>query len=166
MVFVLDKHKKPLMPCSEKRARQLLERGRAVIHIRDPFTILMKDRTAQDFACQPLRVKLGPGSKTTGVAIILQGARGPKGLFFGEIVYKTHIKARLDARRGLRRGRRHRKTRDRKARLQNRQRKPGWLPPSLDARVNQTLHALGKLRHAAPITNLSVEHVRFDTQRL
>ena len=34
MVFVLDKHKKPLMPCSEKRARQLLERKRAVIHRR------------------------------------------------------------------------------------------------------------------------------------
>ncbi|WP_053961156.1 RRXRR domain-containing protein [Sulfobacillus thermosulfidooxidans] len=32
MVFVLDKHQKPLMPCSEKRARLLLERGRARIH--------------------------------------------------------------------------------------------------------------------------------------
>ena len=32
VVFVLDQHKKPLMPCSEKRARLLLKRGRAVIH--------------------------------------------------------------------------------------------------------------------------------------
>ncbi|MEW6448264.1 MAG: RRXRR domain-containing protein [Bacillota bacterium] len=32
MVFVLDKHKKPLMPYTEKHARQLLERGRAVVH--------------------------------------------------------------------------------------------------------------------------------------
>ncbi|MHB1268389.1 MAG: RRXRR domain-containing protein, partial [Acidithiobacillus ferriphilus] len=31
-VFVLDKRKKPLMPCSEKRARILLERGRARVH--------------------------------------------------------------------------------------------------------------------------------------
>ena len=30
-VFVLDKQKRPLMPCSEKRARLLLERGRAVV---------------------------------------------------------------------------------------------------------------------------------------
>ena len=29
-VFVLDKKKQPLMPCSEKRAR-LLNRGRAVV---------------------------------------------------------------------------------------------------------------------------------------
>ncbi|MCL6531418.1 MULTISPECIES: RRXRR domain-containing protein [Bacteria] len=31
MVFVLDKRKKPLMPCSEKRARFLLTRGRAFV---------------------------------------------------------------------------------------------------------------------------------------
>lgn len=29
MVFVLDAQKNPLMPCTEKRARLLLERGRA-----------------------------------------------------------------------------------------------------------------------------------------
>lgn len=32
MVFVLDKHGKALMPCTEKRARLLLERGRARVH--------------------------------------------------------------------------------------------------------------------------------------
>jgi hypothetical protein len=31
-VFVLDKKGKPLMPCSEKRERHLLERGRARVH--------------------------------------------------------------------------------------------------------------------------------------
>ncbi|WP_235825513.1 RRXRR domain-containing protein [Vreelandella rituensis] len=30
-VFVLGKNKQPLMPCSEKRARLLLERDRAVV---------------------------------------------------------------------------------------------------------------------------------------
>jgi hypothetical protein len=38
-VFVLDTHHKPLMPCSEKRARLLLARGRARIHKMAPFTI-------------------------------------------------------------------------------------------------------------------------------
>ncbi len=45
-VFVLDKHQKPLMPCSEKRARLLLEKGRAVIHRMVPLTIRLKDRLA------------------------------------------------------------------------------------------------------------------------
>ena len=166
MVFVLDKHKKPLMPCTEKRARKLLEHDRAVIHKMAPFTIRLKDRIAAESEFQPLRVKFDPGSKTTGVAVILEGAQGPKVIFFGEIVHKADIKARLDKRRALRRGRRNRKTRYRKPRFQNRKRKAGWLPPSLEARVNQTLHALAKIRKLAPITALSVEHVKFDMQKM
>ena len=166
MVFVLDKHQKPLMPCTEKRARLLLERGRAVIHTRAPFTIRLKDRATQDSAFQPLRIKFDPGSKTTGVAIILEGAKGPKAIFFGEIVHKAGIQARLDARRALRQSRRHRKTRYRKPRFQNRKRKAGWLPPSLEARVDQTLHALVQIQKRTPITHLSVEHVKFDTQAM
>ena len=166
MVFVLDQHKNPLMPCSEKRARQLLECGRAVIHKMAPFTIRLKDRTADESAFQPLRIKFDPGSKTTGVAIILEGAKGPKVIFLGEIVHKADIKARLDKRRSLRRGRRNRKTRYRQPRFQNRKRKGGWLPPSLEARVNQTLHALAKIRKLTPITQLSVEHIKFNTQKM
>jgi RRXRR protein len=37
-VFVLDQRKRPLMPCCEKRARLLLERGRAVVDRRYRFT--------------------------------------------------------------------------------------------------------------------------------
>ncbi|MDP2099164.1 MAG: RRXRR domain-containing protein [Methylobacter sp.] len=37
-VFVLDKKKQSLMPCSEKRARLLLDRGRAVVVKMYPFT--------------------------------------------------------------------------------------------------------------------------------
>jgi 5-methylcytosine-specific restriction endonuclease McrA len=166
MVFVLDKRKKPLMPCTEKRARLLLERGRARVHKMAPFTIRLIDRTVEDSVLQDLRLKLDPGSKTTGVAMTRDGARGTAVVFFGEIVHKTTIKMRLDARRTVRRGRRNRKMRYRPARFLNRKRKPGWLPPSLEARVNQTLHAVAKLQKLAPLTAISVEHVKFDTQKL
>ena len=166
MVFVLDAHQKPLMPCTEKRARALLDRRRAVVHQMAPFTIRLKDQTAKASRFQPLRVKFDPGSKTTGMAIVLDGVKGPKVIFFGEIVHTADIKAKLDARRALRRGRRYRKTRYRAPRFQNRTRNAGWLPPSLAARVDQTVHALAKLRRRAPLTDLSVEHVRFDTQQL
>ena len=130
------------MPCSEKRARLLLERGRAVVHKMAPFTIRIKDRRVKDSALQPLRLKVDPGSKTTGMAMILDGQHGAKGVFFGEIVHKPYIKWRLQARAGVRRGRRFRHTRYRPARFANRKRKAGWLPPSLEARVDQTLHAV------------------------
>ena len=42
-VFVLDVRKRPLMPCSEKRARLLLSRGRARVARRYPFTIRLVD---------------------------------------------------------------------------------------------------------------------------
>ena len=166
MVFVLDAHKNRLMPCTEKRARQLLERGRAQVHHMAPFTIRLKDRTAQTSVFQPIRVKFDPGSKTTGVAIILEGAKGPKVIFFGEIVHKAGIKVRLDARRALRQSRRHRKTRYRTPRFQNREQKKGWLTPSLEARVDQSVHALAQIQKRTPLTRLRVEHVKFDTQKM
>jgi RRXRR protein len=47
-VFVLDKHNKPLMPCSLYRVHLLLRRGRAVVHKLHPFVIRLKDRTAPE----------------------------------------------------------------------------------------------------------------------
>lgn len=86
MVFVLDRHQKPLMPCTEKRARQLLKSGRTVIHRIAPFPIRLKDRATENPAVQSVGVQWDPGSQTTGVAFTLDGARDPKVLFFGEIV--------------------------------------------------------------------------------
>jgi hypothetical protein len=51
-VFVLDKRQRPLMPCSEKRARKMLEAGRARIHRVMPFTIRLRDRHAESSALQ------------------------------------------------------------------------------------------------------------------
>lgn len=65
-ILVLDKKKQPLMPCSEKRARLLLERGRAVVVRIYPFTIRLKDRVGG--GTQTVRVKIDPGSKATGIA--------------------------------------------------------------------------------------------------
>ncbi|MGW0841988.1 RRXRR domain-containing protein [Streptomyces sp. NPDC002787] len=44
-VYVLSKGGKPLMPCHPARARELLEKGRAVVAQQVPFTIRLKDRT-------------------------------------------------------------------------------------------------------------------------
>jgi hypothetical protein len=43
-VFVMDKRKRPLMPCEDGRARLLLGRGRAVIDECRVFTIRLKGR--------------------------------------------------------------------------------------------------------------------------
>jgi len=153
------------MPCSPKRARLLLERRRAVVHKIEPFTIRLKDRTLQESSIQSLRLKLDPGSKRTGIAILLEkDEKSAEAIYLGEIHHKTGIKLRLDKRRKIRRSRRSRKTRYRKARFLNRKRKEGWLPPSLQARVDQTINLVKKLSRLLPIKEISTEHVKFDTQ--
>ncbi|WP_343233405.1 RRXRR domain-containing protein, partial [Streptomonospora sp. PA3] len=73
-VFVLDTNRVPLQPCHPARARQLLDKGRAVVHRRTPFTIRLKDRTVENSEVDGVDVGIDPGSKHTGVAVFT--ARG------------------------------------------------------------------------------------------
>ena len=155
------------MPCSEKRARQLLTKKRAVVHKVEPFTIRLKDRTVINSELQPLRLKLDPGSKQTGLAVLdEENPDAVKVIYLGEIHHKANIKQKLDTRRAIRRNRRNRKNRYRKPRFLNRKRVKGWLPPSLEAKVSQTIAVVNQLQKALPITAISTEHIKFDTQLL
>ena len=66
----------------------------------------------------------------------------------------------------MRRVRRNRHTRYRPARFLNRTRPKGWLPPSLQHRVETTLTWVTKLMKVAPIVSIAQELVRFDLQQL
>ena len=74
-VFVLDKHHRPLDSCHPARARELLRRGRAVVHRRSPFVIRLKDRTLQDSVTHTHTLGVNPGSKTTGLAVVNDGRK-------------------------------------------------------------------------------------------
>jgi 5-methylcytosine-specific restriction endonuclease McrA len=162
-VFVVDKRKKPLMPCTEKRARLLLERGKAVVHRRYPFTIRLKERVGG--AVQPLRLKVDPGAGTTGVALVREAGDGQHVLHLAEIAHRgATIRKRLLQRAAFRRRRRSAHLRYRARRCDNRRRSKGWLPPSLQSRVDSTAAWVRRYRRLAPVASISVEHVRFDTQ--
>lgn len=166
MVFVLNKNKESVMPCSEKKAKKLLEKEKAVIHRLVPMVIRLKEN--KDYEIKGLRLKLDPGAKTTGFAVLMQKSKNEAdAILLGEIIHKTSIKGALDDRRSMRRGRRNRNTRYRPARWLNRaaSRKKG-LSPSLESRLNQTVHAVQKLMKWLPIGAISVEHVKFDTQKM
>ncbi len=168
-VFVLDKRQKPLMPCSEKRARQLIERGRAVVHKMRPFIIRLKDRRASESSFQPLHVKIDPGSQTTGLAVVREETQAPEHqlvLSLFELAHRgVQIKQALEQRRAFRRRRRN-QLRYRPARFNNRTKSNGWLPPSLQHRVDTTVAWVKRLIKLAPISGIQQELVRFDTQRL
>src|SRR4051794_15214573 len=166
-VFVVDKHKKPLMPCSEKRARLLLERKRAVVHRRYPFTIRIKDRTVEDCTVQDVRLKIDPGAQTTGVALVREAEDGQHVLHLSEITHRSRaIRKRMQQRAAFRRRRRSAHLHYRARRFDNRRRPKSWLPPSLQSRVDGTAAWVRRYRRLAPITAISVEHVRFDMQAM
>jgi len=161
VVFVIDRRGQPLDPCHEARARRLLRVGRASVWRRYPFTIRLKDRTDGNVAGH--RLKIDPGSRTTGIAIVQEAT--DRVVWAGELTHRGQaIRDRLLARRAIRRGRRQRKTRYRKARFLNRRRPPGWLAPSLQHRIETTLTWVRRLRAICLITAISVELVQFDTQ--
>jgi 5-methylcytosine-specific restriction endonuclease McrA len=165
-VFVLSHTKAPLMPCHPAHARQLLSAGRAAVYRTVPFTLILKDRTEGE--TQAVELKVDPGSKTTGVALVGGFEQQGATVLFG--AHLNHrgavIKNRLESRRTLRRGRRGRKTRYRAARFLNRTRPAGWLPPSVDSRVQNLESLAAKLAARCPITRAAVEIVKFDTQAL
>jgi 5-methylcytosine-specific restriction endonuclease McrA len=161
-VFVLDTDKRPLDPIYSAQARQLLRNKKAAVYRRFPFTIILK-KSQPDSTVQPLRLKIDPGAKFTGIALVNDST--------GEIVFAAELKHRgfairdaLTSRRQLRRGRRARITRYRQPRFLNRTRPEGWLAPSLQSRVENIKTWVNKLRKLVPIAAISQELVRFDMQ--
>jgi 5-methylcytosine-specific restriction endonuclease McrA len=163
-VFVLDSAKQPLEPVHPGRARLLLKQGKAAVYRRYPFSIILKCLAEQPVR-HPLRVKLDPGSKTTGIALV-DDADGAV-VWAAELTHRgQQITRTLDKRRAARRSRRQRKTRYRKPRFENRRKRKGTLPPSQESRVCNILTWVRRLMRLCPVNAISQELVRFDTQAL
>ena len=162
-VFVIDTKKQPLNPVHPGRARILLTEGKAAVFKRYPFTLVLKCAVEMP-QTQPLRLKLDPGSKTTGTALVNDASGEVVAAF--ELTHRGQsIKKSLDSRRGVRRSRRQRKTRYRKPRFRNRRnKKQGWLPPSLESRIANMLTWVRRFARITPIAAISMELVKFDMQ--
>ncbi|MCI0712048.1 MAG: RNA-guided endonuclease IscB [Chloroflexi bacterium] len=164
-VLVVDKNKNPLMPCHPVRARALLKQGKAAVLRQQPFTIILLEREGGE--TQATQVKIDPGSKTTGIAIVADFKRGLRCIWISEITHRGHrVRDNLLKRRQVRRARRQRKTRHRQPRFTNRRRRKGWLPPSLQSRIANILTWVKRLRRFVPVTQLAMELTRFDTHKM
>lgn len=163
-VFVIDTEKKPLQPCHPAVARRLLRAGKAAVFRRYPFTIILKRKVSHP---QPsaLRLKIDPGSRTTGLAILDE--EKAKIVFAAELHHRGHrIRDAMLNRKQLRKSRRSRKTRYRQPRFLNRRTAASWLPPSLESRVANIETWVRRLCRYAPVSAISLELVKFDTQKL
>lgn len=162
-VPILDTNRKPLGLFHPAQVRKWLKAGQAAILRQYPFTVMYKEAAPEHYQPPAYRLKLDPGAKTTGIAIL----NGAHVVWAAELTHRGFaIRDAITSRRQLRRGRRGRKTRYRKPRFLNRTRPAGWLPPSLMHRVNTTLTWAQRLTRFINITDISVETVRFDMQAL
>lgn len=152
----------PLNPIPPARARELLTKQKAAVFRMYPFTIILKYAVFSPTP-KPLTIKLDPSSKVTGIAIL----EGENVIWVAEVDHRgCQIRNSLSTRRSLRRSRRNRKTKYRPARFDNRKRKEGWLPPSLMHRILTVENWVHRLCRYAPITQIVMELVKFDTQKL
>lgn len=168
-VFVLNHDYTPLSPCTPERARKLLDAGRVAMYRMFPFTVIFKERVAA--GRQPdFTLKLDPGAKTTGIAIVRNDKEGPIVIWAAELSHKSFaIKDSLASRKSLRRGRRQRNTRYRRCKFSKGQaasfgRGDGWIAPSIRSRIDNIQNWFIKIFRFCPITAVSTENVRFDTQ--
>lgn len=159
-VFVFNMRGKPLMPCTQRKARILLKRNKAVIKKYNPFTIQLTNATGE--TKQDCHIGIDIGAKNIGIAI-----RSKSKIFYkAEIELRQDISSNLNIRKIYRQGRRSRKCRYRKARFLNRKRKKSWLPPSLQNRINITFKWIDNFCKLTPNYILHIEVGKFDTAKM
>ena len=157
MVPVLSKNKKPLMPCSEKRARKLLEQGKAKPYwCKSIFCIILQKDSSNDYK-QEICIGIDPGSKFNGYSVKSQSHT----LLNLQIKAVDTIKKKVEERSMLRKNRRQRKTPYRKNRF-NRSVK-NRIPPSTKGRWQQHFNIVKWMNKIYPIMYISVEDIKATT---
>lgn len=163
LVFVLNKHNRPLMPCSPAKARRLLKEGKAKCVRRTPFTIKLLHGSS-GFK-QEVSAGMDTGSKTIGTAAVAIG----KVLFQAETHLRgEEIKRKMEQRAMYRRSRRGRKLRYRAPRFLNRRASTRLdrLPPSIRHKVESHLREKKFVESILPVTRGFVETASFDIHKI
>ena len=161
-VFVIAQDGRPLMPCSEAKAKHLLAKKRAKVKHRTPFTIQMLVPTPH--YGEEIILGVDAGSKTVGLSC---GTK-TKELFAGELKPRNDVVDNLSTRREFRRARRNRKTRYRNPRFNNRvhSKHKGWLAPSVEVKIQEHITVIRRLCRLMPVSKVIVETAEFDLQLL
>lgn len=160
---VLDQNGKPLMPTTRLgKVYRLLKTKKAHIVSYEPFTIQL-DYEPDTHVIQPMTLGVDSGAIHSGYSV----ANEQREYYNAEVIARDNISYRISDRSMYRRNRRSRKTRYRKPRFNNRKnKKKGWLPPSLEQKVAVQLNEIDHLHRHFPIETIIVEVAEFDIQKI
>ena len=161
MVYVLNIQGEPLMPCKPAKARKLLNKNRAKIVKREPFTIQLLFECENEV--QDITLGIDAGSKVIGVS----ATTDKKELLSAEIQLRNDIVDLLSTKRQYRRTRRNR-LRYRQPRFNNRvkSKHKGWLAPSVENKIYNHIKLVNKIHTILPINQIIVETASFDIQKI
>lgn len=162
LVYVLNQHARPLMPCSPPRARHLLKQGKAKVVRRYPFTIKLVFGSSG--YTQDVVAGMDTGSKILGAAAVANG----RVLYQAEVTLRDDVSGKMQQRAMYRRSRRSRKLRYRPARWSNRasMRTDGRLAPSLRSKVQSHDRERWFIESLLPVTRWKVELASFDIHKI
>jgi RRXRR protein len=154
-VPVVDLRGMQLMPCTPAKARHLLKSGKARSKRNKLGLFYIQLTYQQTPENQPLVVGIDPGSKFEGYSVV--GSKETVTNLMAEA--PDHVKEVVEARRSMRRARRHRKWR-RQRRFDNRQKGRNRIPPSTRSRWEAKVRIIVQLLCILPLTDVVVEDVQ------
>lgn len=163
LIYVLSKNGQPIMPTTNcRKVRLLLKSQKAKVVRRTPFMIQLLE-TNKTYV-QPITLGVDAGSKHVG----LSATTKKQELFTAELRPRDDVSKLLAVRKELRRARRHRTTRYRKPRYNNRSatRKSGWLPPSIRVKIWNHIQGIKYIIKLLPISTIRVETAEFSTAEM
>lgn len=158
-VPVLNMRGEPLMPTTSAKARHLLERKKAEVVSRKPFTIQLNYPTGE--AKQLITLGIDAGYKTIGFSATTE----KKELISGEVKLRNNISKLLMERAMYRRQKRN-KLWYRPARFLNRKKNENWLAPSIQHKLDSHIRLIEKVKRLLPVTQVTIEVAKFDIQKI
>ncbi len=158
MVYVLNKNRKPLMPCKPAKARHLLKLKKAKVVKRNPFTIQLLWNCEKN--THPVKLGIDAGYSFIGFSATTENGE----LIAGEVIMLKGMKGRIESKRNYRHDRRN-KLWHRPARFLNRG-KENWLAPSIGHKMDTHIRLVKTIKKLLPVTNIMVEVANFDQQKM
>ena len=162
MVYVLNSDGSPLMPCTEAKARHLIEGGKAKMVRRTPFIIRLTFLVEGEVNTEAATLGVDAGSSTIGISVTTES----KVLLEAEVEVRNDVPQNMEERRSKRRARRNRKTRYREQRSDNRRRPEGWLTPTMETKVRTHENVIDKVCAILPVSRIVIESASFDIQKI
>ncbi len=160
VVYVLNKRGKPLMPCSPRKARILLEQKKAEVVNNYPFTIQLVYATGENK--QETLLGVDAGYSIVGLSVTTDKLE----LYAAELELRKNIVKLLSQRNSYRRKRRNRKLWYREPRFLNRKKDKDWLAPSIQHKLDSHIKVVEDISKILPISKIDVEIANFDIQKI